>query len=200
MINIQQQLDRDRVFGHFIENLPPSQEYLILSFSPSSIPLKQRWRNNCLSADFLADYLSTFFSSDEAQNKTSIEVLKSAVSYIANELLENAMKYGEAKPASPISLQIHLSQNHIIFELTNSINVNNIIHFQEYIQELITTDPNELYINKLEANALNENETESGLGFLTMINDYDAKLGWKFEAAEPQILEIAVTTMVQLEI
>jgi hypothetical protein len=200
MINIQQQIDQARVFGNFIDNLPPSQEYLILSFSPSSIPLKQRWRNNCLSADFLADYLSTFFFSNDTQIKTSIEVLKSAVSYIANELLENAMKYGEAKPASPISLQIHLSQNHIVFELTNSININNVTYFQEYIQELITTDTNELYINKLEANALNENETESGLGFLTMINDYDAKLGWKFEAAIQQIPEIVVTTMVQLEI
>jgi hypothetical protein len=200
MINIQQQIDRDRVFGDFIENLPPSQEYLILSFSPSSIPLKQRWRNNCLSADFLADYLSTFFSSDEVQNQTSIEAVKSAVSYIANELLENAMKYGEAKPASPISLQIHLIQNHIIFELTNSININKVNYFQEYIQELVTADPNELYINKLEANALNENKTESGLGFLTMINDYNAKLGWKFEAASQQIPEIVVTTMVQLEI
>jgi hypothetical protein len=60
MINIQQHLDKNIVLGNFIENLPPSQEYLILSFSPSSIPLKQRWRNNCLSADFLADYLSTF--------------------------------------------------------------------------------------------------------------------------------------------
>jgi hypothetical protein len=200
MINIQQQIDQARVFGNFIDNLPPSQEYLILSFSPSSIPLKQRWRNNCLSADFLADYLSTFFFSNDTQIKTSIEVLKSAVSYIANELLENAMKYGEAKPASPISLQIHLSQNHIVFELTNSININNVTYFQKYIQELITTDTNELYINKLEANALNENETESGLGFLTMINDYDAKLGWKFEAAIQQIPEIVVTTMVQLEI
>jgi hypothetical protein len=134
------------------------------------------------------------------QTTTSTEVVKSAVSYIANELLENAMKYGEAKPTFPISLQIHLSQNHIIFELTNSININHVNHFQEYIQELVTADPNELYISKLEANALNENETESGLGFLTMINDYDAKLGWKFEAVVPQIQEIVVTTMVQLEI
>ena len=30
-------------------------EYLTLAFSPTSAPLRSRWRNNGLSADFLAD-------------------------------------------------------------------------------------------------------------------------------------------------
>ncbi|MGC8711268.1 MAG: hypothetical protein ACP5RH_02650 [Leptodesmis sp.] len=40
----------------------------------------------------------------------------------------------------------------------------------------------------------------SGLGLLTMMTDYLAKLGWKFETinTDPQI--ILVTTMVQLMI
>lgn len=41
--------------------LPPSQEFLLINFSSSSIPLNQRSRNNGLSADFIADYLTTFF-------------------------------------------------------------------------------------------------------------------------------------------
>ena len=200
MINLQSQIDTTTIFGEFIENLPPSQEYLILSFSPSSIPLKQRWRNNCLSADFLADYFSTFFSSDEDIIDLKKTEIRSAISYIANELLENAMKYGEAKFSSPISLQIHLNQDCIVFESSNSINLEEVVDFQKTIQELITSDPEELYLNKLEANALNEDGQESGLGFLTMLNDYDAKLGWKFEQMPAQIGEITVTTMVQLEI
>ena len=200
MINLQSQIDTNNVFGNFIENLPPSQEYLILSFSPSSIPLKERWRNNCLSADFLADYFSTFFSCDEDILEVKKAEIRSAISYIANELLENAMKYGEAKFSSPISLQIHLNQNHIVFESSNSINLEEISDFQKTIQELITSDPEELYLTKLEENALNEEGKESGLGFLTMLNDYHAKLGWKFEQVSQQIREITVTTMVQLEI
>lgn len=200
MINIQDQMDTSRIFGDFIDNLPPHQEYLILSFSPSSIPLQQRWRNNCLSADFLADYLSTFFTSDEEQLVEKRNEVKSAVSYIANELLENAMKYSEQKFTAPISLQIYLNQKYIIFTLTNSVHVDRLNSFQEHIQELVTSDPNELYISKLEANALSEDGKESGLGFLTMINDYNAKLGWKFEKVAKQTQEIAVTTMVQLEI
>jgi hypothetical protein len=33
-------------------------EYLTLAFSPLSAPLRSRWRNNGLSADFLGDYPS----------------------------------------------------------------------------------------------------------------------------------------------
>ena len=192
----------DKTLGNFITNLPPSQEYLILSFSPGSIPLRQRWRNNCLSADFLADYLSTFFLSDERQQvecDKQAEV-KSAVSYIANELLENAMKYGVEMSPFPISIQIHLNPELIVFQLTNSILFDEAKQFQQHIETLLSCDPQELYIAQLEKNALEEEDGESGLGLLTMLNDYGAKLGWKFEALPQESTEMAVTTMVQLKI
>jgi hypothetical protein len=190
-----------QILGDFIQNLPPSQEYLILSFSPGSIPLRQRWRNNCLSADFLADYLSTFFLANEHQqvNDKQAEV-KSAVSYIANELLENAMKYGVEMSPFPISIQIHLNPDLIIFQLTNSIPTQKTEKFQTYIKTLLNSDPGELYIAQLEKNALENNHGESGVGLLTMLNDYGAKLGWKFEVLSQESAEIAVTTMVQLAI
>ena len=191
-----------QILGDFIPNLPPSQEYLILSFSPGSIPLRQRWRNNCLSADFLADYLSTFFLSDEHQQlecDKQAEV-KSAVSYIANELLENAMKYGVEMSPFPISIQIHLNPELIIFQLTNSILSDEAKQFQKHIETLLNCDPEELYIAQLEKNALEDNNEESGLGLLTMLNDYGARLGWKFETLPQESTEMAVTTMVQLKI
>jgi hypothetical protein len=190
-----------QILGDFIQKLPPSQEYLILSFSPGSIPLRQRWRNNCLSADFLADYLSTFFLANEHQqvNDKQAEV-KSAVSYIANELLENAMKYGVEMSPFPISIQIHLSPDLIIFQLTNSIPAQQTEKFHTYIKTLLNSDPGELYITQLEKNALENNHGESGVGLLTMLNDYGAKLGWKFETLSQESAEIAVTTMVQLAI
>ncbi|MCC0177358.1 ATP-binding protein [Waterburya agarophytonicola K14] len=191
-----------KILGDFIQNLPPSQEYLILSFSPGSIPLRQRWRNNCLSADFLADYLSTFFLSNEHQQvewDKQAEV-KGAVSYIANELLENAMKYGVEMSPFPISIQIHLNPDLIIFQLTNSVQVEQTLQFQECIETLLSGDPEELYIAQLEKNALEEYSEESGLGLLTMLNDYGARLGWKFESLAQKSTEMAVTTMVQLRI
>lgn len=189
---------KHNIFGNFIQNLPPSQEYLILSFSPGSIPLRQRWRNNCLSADFLAEYLSTFFlgSDDQQPDSQKQAEIKSAVSYIANELLENALKYGVEKSPFPISIQIHLNPELIIFQLTNSIHSQQVQKFQAYIEELINSDPDELYLLQLEES----DDGQSGLGFLTMLSDYGAKLGWKFEALPNESTEITVTTLVQLSI
>ncbi len=85
------------IFGDFSESKLNNEEFLIIGFSPTSIPIKQRWRNNGLSADFVADYLTTFFPvSDEDPSTRERQVeIKGAVSYIANELLENAMKYND---------------------------------------------------------------------------------------------------------
>ncbi|MEM8719429.1 MAG: ATP-binding protein [Cyanobacteria bacterium P01_G01_bin.39] len=191
-----------QTLGDFIHNLPPCREYLILSFSPGSMSLRQRWRNNCLSADFLADYLSTFFlGSKEQQLDLAKQIeIKSAVSYIANELLENGMKYCVKTSLFPISIQIHLNPKFIVFQLTNSITILQTKDFQDHIKNLLKGDPSEMYLAQLEKNALEENHSSSNLGLLTMLHDYGAKLGWKFELLSAQPTEMAVTTMVQLAI
>lgn len=187
------------IFGEFIENLPLRKEYLILGFSPSSIPLKDRWRNNGLSADFLADYLKPFFPGEKLTigiNKQ--DEVKSAVSYISNELLENAMKFNDEESPYPISIQVHLNNDRIVFVVTNSISPQAKTRFQRHIKTLLTEDPQELYIRQLEKNAADKYSTDSRLGFLTMLNDYPTKLGWKFETIQEEPETIAVSTMVQL--
>lgn len=190
------------IFGDFIDDLPPSQEYLIVGFSPSSVPLKQRWRNNGLSADFLADYFTTFFpssESDRTQSDRQAEI-KSAVSYIANELLENAMKFNDETSQYPISIHLQLHNDKLVFLTTNSISAEAAEKFQVFIQELMNSDPSELYIHQLEKSAEDENNTTSGLGILTMINDYVAQISWKFETIQKDSKVITVTTMVQLPV
>ncbi|MBW4637308.1 MAG: ATP-binding protein [Gloeocapsa sp. UFS-A4-WI-NPMV-4B04] len=190
-----------QVFGNFNDALSPSQEFLLISFSPSSISLKQRWRNNGLSADFIADYLTTFFPKNEDTTTTSNKQaeIKSAVSYIANELLENAMKFNDEASQQPISIALHLYSDHVVFLVTNSIPPQGVKKFQAFIEELTSSDLEELYIRQLEKNATDEYE-ESGLGLLTMMNDYLAKIGWKFATVtgEPEV--ITVTTMLQLTV
>jgi hypothetical protein len=192
----------EQFFGDFKKDFQISQEYLTLGFSPSSVPLKQRWRNNGLSADFLADYLTTFFPEDP-DNPTSSQrqvEIKGAVSYIANELLENSMKFCDEALSHPISISLELEPDRIIFVSINSVAPKQVAKFHAFIEELLASDPDEFYVLQLERSAEEENIGQSGLGFLTMINDYNAKLGWKFEeiSQEPQV--IVVTTMVQLEI
>ena len=50
-----------QIFGKFQADFPNDREFLNIGFSPSSLSIQQRWRNNGLSADFVADYMTTFF-------------------------------------------------------------------------------------------------------------------------------------------
>jgi hypothetical protein len=195
------------LFGDFAEPLP-SQEYLVMGFSPGSISIKRRWRNNGLSADFLADYMTTFFpSGDEELHETAewkqrIHEFRCATSYIANELLENAMKYHDEAGTVPIDMRMNLNADHVIFQVTNSVNQELARSFREFIRNLLNTkDISELYIQQLEKCSLDEASSSSGLGLLTMIQDYGAKLAWRFQPvsdAHPD--EILVTTMVYIAV
>ena len=55
--------------------------------------------------------------------------------------------------------------------------------FQALIEEITSRDPGELLIERIEANAADENSSGSGLGLLTLMNDYGARLGWDFRSS-----------------
>jgi hypothetical protein len=186
-----------QIFGDYVEEQSTNVEHLIIGFSPTSIPLKQRWRNNGLSADFLADYLQTFFVGENEQMELRAEI-KSAVSYIANELLENAMKFNDDSVDYATSIAFHLHKDYLTFYVRNSIPKQDVLKFYHFIEELLTQDLSDLYIKQLEKNATQDN-AQSGLGFITMIQDYGALLGWKFDSLTRNKQEInIVTTRVKL--
>ena len=173
-----------------------AMENLSLRFSPSSIPLKQRWRNNGLSADFLADYVTTFFpkvEDDPATHQRASEI-KGAVSYIANELLENAMKYSQEGLPYPILIQLQLEGDRIIFSETNTVSAGHAERFRAHVAVLAASDPAEAYMRQLESGG----QGGSGLGLVTMAHDYGARLAWRFEAVGNDA--VTVTTQVQLAI
>src|SRR5262249_31969246 len=153
-----------RIFGHFIVRKDDQGEYLKIGFSPTSLPIQQRWRNNGLSADFLADYLSTFFPGDDRAAAERQAELKSAVSYVANELLENAMKFSYAPSQHAISLAMYQEADAISLYVTNSVDPKSLVAFQQCIQRLLTEDPNDLYMEQLTSNVETENGGVSALG------------------------------------
>jgi len=191
-----------QTFGNYLEKLPPFHEQLTLDFSPSSAPPRKRWRNNGRSADFLADFLVTCLPEVEidADRQRQSEI-KDAVSYIANELLENAMKYSDQSQGTCTRIHLYFDGSCILFLTQNNIEAEAVQPFQVHIQELLEKDSQELYISRLEKSVELDNN-DSGLGLLTMMNDYEAKLSWKFEQVKEGcgLIAIAVTTMVQLEI
>jgi hypothetical protein len=190
-----------QIFGDFVESFPPAQDSLELIFTPSSLPIKKRWRSNRLSANFMADYFSNFLPVDENDpaQKRRIKESKGAVTYVANELLENAIKFNNQATNFKIKFGIYFIEEAdltAVLFATNSVSAEGLDKFQKFIQELLCSDPEKLYVQQIEKSAEEENTGVSGLGFLTMINDYSAKIGWKFEIVQKEPKMIAVTTMV----
>ncbi len=186
-----------QIFGNYIEKIYGIHEFLALKFYPTSKKVRQRWRTSGLSANFMSDYFATFYPG--GPNEAGIDVqaeIKSAVSFIANELLENAMKFSDDSTIFPTSITLHSDEEQILFIATNSLSKQRMEEFKVYLQMLTTSDPYELYIATIEKNAAEEGDG-SGLGFLTMINDYSAELGWKFETKEIQdvIVHYVVTSV-----
>jgi len=198
-----------KIFGDYDETLSDSQEYLTIMFSPGSVPLQQRWRNNALSADFIADYFATFFSQDAIPALAPAPTtptffykaeLQDQVNFIANELLENAMKFCDRTRDMPITITLRLYPDSIVFQASNSLSPETVEPFQAFIQELLAEDPSVLLLRQLERNAADHHSSDSRLGILTLMSDYQTKVGWKFESLPQAQDSYRVTIMVYLKI
>lgn len=189
------------VYGSFVDR-PTEQEHLTLEFSPSKLALNKRWQNNSLSANFLADYLVTFFLEKEEDVLTfdRKDIIRNSVSYVANELLENAMKYCNETVNFPITLHAQIEGDYIRLFVDNSLLVSTSERYKSFIKEFTNTNPQEFYFAQLEVNSLEENSDSSKLGFVTIVNDYSAKLGWKFHIVEKNSPVLTVTTMAELSV
>jgi hypothetical protein len=193
-----------QIFGNIIESFSPDQDSLELSFTPNSQRIKQRWKNHLLSAQFVADYFTNFLPLDvnnPEDDDRRIKEAKGAISYVANELIENAMKFHDLNSKNKVHLGIRFIQSD---EIRAAIYATNIIDcmaaekFQGFIRELLASDPEEFFMQQIEASAEDENAEMSGLGFITMINDYQAFLGWKFEPLDTDENQLSVTAMAQI--
>jgi len=170
-------------------------EYLTLAFSPLSAPLRSRWRNNGLSADFLGDYVTTFLPGEGGMDAGSRQnEIKHAVTYIANELLENAMKYHERHIDVPIGIHLELAKDHITVSASNAAGAGQAQRYKTFVEHLLEGDPADMLARQVEESAKSSESTASCLGLLTMINEYGAQLGWRFEVHPVQSEMMTVTT------
>lgn len=191
----------DEVLGVYAEASNTPHEYLTLAFSPLSAPLCSRWRNNGLSADFLGDYVLTFLPRDGGEPSAKLRQgeLQHAVTYVANELLENAMKYHAQDRDVPISIHLDLTGECLSICVSNSITAEQAACYRSFIGELLKGDPGELLIERLEQGARSDKpDGSSCLGLLTMINDYSAQLGWRFHKDSADFLQVKTRVVLAL--
>ncbi len=171
-------------------------EYLTLAFSPLSAPLRSRWRNNGLSADFLGDYVTTFLPTKDSRATAGSQQseISHAVTYIANELLENAMKYHERDIDIPIGIHLELTSEHITVSASNGISVGQAQRYKSFVEHVLEGDAGDLLVRQQEESARCKESSTSCLGLLTMMADYGAQLGWRFDVHPKQSEIMTVTT------
>jgi hypothetical protein len=189
-----------QLFGDFNEEILVNNKLFVLDFFINSIPVDRYKQTRYLSVAFIADYLANFFHASEediAFFEKQLEV-KSAATYITNELLENSMRFHQRDFNYPIQFGVGLFEEQLFFISTNCVTPIALNNLKYFINELLISDIDELYFRQLEQGA-EEKSNQSRLGLLSMMNDYSAKLGWKIEAVNPSPEIICVTTMVQLK-
>ena len=142
-------------------------------------PLQMTWQHCSLTAEFLGE----FFAVQARLRKLDENEARYNIAYLANELLENVVKF---RVRGAIELETCIEDRTFRFMVSNWIAPETAGKFQATLRELLARDPGELLIERIEANAAEPFGSGSGLGLLTLMNDYGARLGWTFRQETPE--------------
>lgn len=140
--------------------------------------LTEYWRRCSLSSDFWARYTALSSSSFSVDKALRVDAVESVLSYLLNELFENCAKFSRG-PIDDVVYQAWLFPERMAFQMTNHIDPGFQDGFTHMIEELMSSDLEKLYFKRLEENAEN-NERGSGLGYLTLMKDYNVRFGFRF--------------------
>jgi hypothetical protein len=159
--------------------------------------LAAHWRRCSLSSDFCAQYMALSAPTAVAPPKLPRRAIESILSYLLNELFENAAKFsGGSRQA--VYYRAWVRQNEMVFQMTNHIRPEDKTPFVNLIRELLNNDPDELYFRKLEENA-DLDADGSGLGYLTLIKDYGVRFGFQFRQIDAGSVAVNVQARVGME-
>lgn len=178
-------------FGNFTE--PESEntrESLILRFHLDPLDLNELWKNSYLYAKCLSLFCGNLLAarvSDTGQLKAPIQ---DEICYVSRELLGNAVKYNY-RPKFMIEIGMYLHEDELRIYVTNSINPYKIWDFQNIIKRIMAEDITELFLEQMDRYSSGESN-KSGIGYLTMINDFGVNLSWKFEVVKPNAATVTV--------
>jgi hypothetical protein len=151
-------------------------------------PLQLGWKHSGITSDFIAEVMAMPYSSAKEQ----YDAVHHSVGYLANELIENAVKF---RLPSEIAIEACLSEAEFRFRVRNPIDAKTSALFQRKLAQILESDPSELLIQQIEANALSDS-SGSGLGLLTLLSDYSAKITWEFNDYDINSIMLTTTAAV----
>lgn len=137
-------------------------------------PLELSWHHCSTTSDFLGD----FYATQALAATVSYNETRHGIGYLVNELLENAIKF---RARGDIRIESSLDGTNFEIKVINYIDEVTSQRFRALLEEIMARDAGELLIEKIESNAANPSSTGSGLGLLTLMSDYGARLGWIFK-------------------
>ncbi len=182
------QTQSPQIFGTWLDDTAVPGDYTRMDLKATH--LSEHWRRNSLSSDYWAYYTAQTIPTAVPDNYLPQQAVQDILSYLLNELFENCAKFSGG-PILDVCYQSWLQDETMIFQLTNHIEPENQPAFIATIQELLTSDPDELYFQKLEENA--EFDVEgSGLGYLTLIKDYGIRFGFRFRPQNANSIAVDV--------
>lgn len=163
-----------------------------------STGMLQHWRRVSLSSDFFAKYYSFYFPyREKAKGRISRDAAENSLSFVLNELIENTAKYSNSQDKT-VKVQVQLMEKVLLLQVSNFITEELADAFMASVREILASNPEELYIRRLETN-IEKSKGDSGLGFLTLINDYGISLGFKFEKISPDLCRVTTQAKMNCE-
>jgi hypothetical protein len=154
------------------------------------------WRRCSLSSDFWARYAALGVPATAAPGRLRRDAVESVLSYLLNELFENCAKFSGG-PLRTVNYECWLEEGQMVFQVRNHIEPAVRVRFTAFIQELLNSDPDELYFKRLEEN-VELNRGGSGLGYLTLMKDYGIRFGFRFQQVGPESVAVDVQAHVSM--
>lgn len=148
-------------------------------------PLGLTWKHSGITSDFIASIIATRYR----DARLHYNQVRHDVGYLANELLENTIKF---RAPGDVAIAISVTNSSFKLTITSKIDVANSVKFKNVLEVLGSESPGELLLKRIEANALSAGGATSGLGLLTLLSDYEATLEWIFD--EDTDLGVKLTT------
>ena len=140
-------------------------------------PLDLSWHHCATTSDFVADVFALRFQA----SRNDYKEVRHSIGYLVNELIENAVKF---RASGEIVIEASMDSESFKVKVSNVVAGVTASEFQHLLSEITVHDPGDLLIRRIEANAADPDASGSGLGLLTLMSDYGARLAWIFSPAE----------------
>lgn len=146
------------------------------------IAIHSGWSRRWSHAGRLADYVARYFATYLRVVGERIQAEGGAfLAYAVNELVENAVKFGQG---GRIEISASVRGSELMLLVVSEAPADTAARYRGVVEEIAAGDPLMLFMERVERNAAEGPSAGSGLGLLTMMTDYGARLGWCFENGE----------------